>query len=132
MSLLVEETGGRTRVRRAVVFAVVLLVATFVAAIWLAVSVSVDTAIEIDEDTGLVHVTGTEAKFVGSVAGTYMGRPVLIDGLVVAGDLTENPLAWRAVCAVRNDEGTDWSRASENLRANLHSPQIEEQCRPFT
>ena len=122
---------ARARAKWSILLAVGLFAVMLVVAIWLAVSVSVDTVVEVDEATGAIHIRGTEVDFVGEVRGTYLDRDVLIEGLPVADELREMPLAWRAVCAVRDDPATDWSAARPIVRVHLQSEQMAELCRPF-
>ena len=122
---------ARRRAKWVILLAVGLFAIMLVVAIWLAVSVSVDTVVEVDEATGAIHIKGTEVDFVGEVRGTYLDRDVLIEGLPVADELQSEPLAWRAVCAVRDDPQTDWSAAKPIVRVHLHSEQMTQLCRPF-
>lgn len=107
------------------------LVIMLAAATWLAFSVSLETVTKVDEETGRIHIRGSEAKFVGFAKGTYSDHEVLIEGLPSTEQLKELPLAWRALCVVRDDPRTDWSKANPMLKVHLHSEEMTEACRPF-
>ncbi|MCP9222434.1 hypothetical protein MKP08_06715 [Erythrobacter sp. LQ02-29] len=126
-----EESLSDRRAKWAVLGSTVALAATVAIAIWLAVAVSVDTEVSIDPGSGTIHLQGTEGNFVGRVRGTYEGRPVLIEGLPVASEIKEQPIAWRAICMVRDDPATDWSEARPMLRSHLFSDRMDELCKPF-
>lgn len=117
--------------RRTVIVTMIALVAILAAALWLAVSVRLDTFVRIDGENDRIHIRGTELDFVGFATGTYAGRDVLIEGLPSTVQVEEMPIAWRALCAVRDDPRTDWSEASPMLQVHLHSDEMEEACRPF-
>lgn len=97
---------------------------------WLAFSVSLDTVTKVEKN-GQIHIRGSETKFVGYAKGVYSGHEVLIEGLPGTEQLQELPLAWRALCVVRDDPRTDWSKANPMLKVHLHSDEMNEACRPF-
>ena len=107
------------------------LVAMLVIAVWLAISVRLDTYARVDEGSDRIHIRGTETEFVGYATGTYAGRDVLIEGLPSTAQLKELPIAWRAVCVIRDDPRTDWSEADPMMKVHLHSDEMTEACRPF-
>lgn len=107
------------------------LVIMLAVATWLAVSVSLETVTRVNENTGEIHIRGSEAKFVGYAKGVYSDHQVRIEGLPSTEQLTELPLAWRALCVVRDDPRTDWSNANPMLEVHLHSDEMNEACRPF-
>ena len=107
------------------------LVIMLAVATWLAFSVSLETVTKVEDKTGQIHIRGSEAKFVGFAKGTYSGHNVLIEGLPSTEPLKELPLAWRALCVVRDDPRTDWSKANPMLKVHLHSDEMNEACRPF-
>lgn len=98
---------------------------------WLAFSVSLDSYTRLDPGTDRIHIRGPEAKFVGYATGSYAGREVLIEGLPSVDQLQELPVAWQALCLVRDDPKTDWSTANPMLKVHLHSAEMDEVCRPF-
>ncbi|MAB44224.1 MAG: hypothetical protein CMN67_02140 [Sphingomonadaceae bacterium] len=107
------------------------LVLMLAIASWLAFSVKLDTVTEVSEKSGQIHIRGSETKFVGYVKGIYSGHDVLIEGLPSTDQLQELPLAWRALCVVRDDPRTDWSESNPMLKVHLHSDEMNEACRPF-
>ena len=107
------------------------LVIMLAVATWLAFSVSLETVTKVEDKTGQIHIRGSEAKFVGFAKGTYSGHNVLIEGLPSTEQLKELPLAWRALCVVRDDPRTDWTKANPMLKVHLHSEEMNEACRPF-
>lgn len=107
------------------------LVIMLAIATWLAFAVKLDTVTEVEGASGNIHIRGSETKFVGFARGRYSGHDVLIEGLPSAEQLKELPLAWRALCVVRDDPQTDWSKANPMLRVHLHSDEMNEACRPF-
>ena len=107
------------------------LVLMLVVATWLALSVRLDSYTRIDEDSGRIHIRGSETDFVGYATARYGGREVLIEGLPSTEQLKELPIAWRALCVVRDDPATDWSKANPMLEVHLHSEEMTEACRPF-
>lgn len=114
-----------------VVVTMVALVLLIAISIWAAFSIRLDTFARIDEGTDRIHIRGTETKFVGYATGTYSGREVLIEGLPTIDQLQELPIAWRALCVVRDDPRTDWSEADPMMKVHLHSEEMKEACRPF-
>ena len=107
------------------------LVVLLAVATWLAFAVKLDTVTEVEDKSGQIHIRGSETKFVGYAKGVYSDREVLIEGLPSTEQLTELPLAWRALCVVRDDPRTDWSKANPMLKVHLHSSEMNEACRPF-
>ena len=107
------------------------LVILLAVATWLALAVKLDTVTEVEGESGKIHIRGSETKFVGHATGNYSGREVLIEGLPTTEQLEELPLAWRALCVVRGDPRTDWSKANPMLKVHLHSDEMNEACRPF-
>ena len=107
------------------------LVVLLAVATWLAFAVKLDTVTEVEGKSGRIHIRGSETKFVGYAKGVYSDREVLIEGLPSTEQLTELPLAWRALCVVRDDPRTDWSKANPMLKVHLHSNEMNEACRPF-
>ena len=107
------------------------LVILLAVASWLAFAVKLDTVTEVEGKSGKIHIRGSETKFVGYAKGVYSDREVLIEGLPSTEQLTELPLAWRALCVVRDDPRTDWSKANPMLKVHLHSNEMNEACRPF-
>lgn len=114
-----------------VVATMVALVVLIGLSIWAAVSIRLDAFARIDEGTDRIHIRGTETKFVGHAMGIYAGREVLIEGLPMINKLEELPIAWRALCVVRDDPRTDWSKADPMMKVHLHSEEMNEACRPF-
>lgn len=112
----------------ATMIALVLLIGI---SIWAAFSIRLDAFARIDAGTGRIHIRGSETKFVGYATGTYAGRDVLIEGLPTIDQLQELPIAWRALCIVRDDPRTDWSKADPMMKVHLHSEEMKETCRPF-
>ena len=104
-----------------VVATMVALVLLIGISIWAAFSIRLDTFARIDEGT----------EFVGYATARYAGRDVLIEGLPTIEQLQELPLAWRALCVVRDDPRTDWTKADPMLKVHLHSDEMNEACRPF-
>ena len=98
---------------------------------WLAFAVKLETVTEVEEGSRQIHIRGSEMKFVGFAKGTYSGHDVLIEGLPSTEQLEELPLAWRALCVVRDDPRTDWSNANPMLKVHLHSDEMNAACRPF-
>ena len=107
------------------------LVLTLVVSTALAFSVSLDSFTRVDPGSDRIHIRGVETKFVGFATGEYAGRPVLIEGLPGTDQLEELPIAWRALCMVRDDPATDWSNANPMMKVHLHSDEMNEACRPF-
>ena len=114
-----------------VVVTMVALVVLIGVSIWAAFSIRLDTFARIDEGTDRIHIRGTETKFVGYATGTYAGREVLIEGLPTIEQLEELPIAWRALCVVRDDPRTDWSKSDPMMKVHLHSEEMKVACRPF-
>lgn len=114
-----------------VVATMVALVLLIGISIWAAFSIRLDTFARIDEGTDRIHIRGTETKFVGYATARYAGRDVLIEGLPTIEQLQELPLAWRALCVVRDYPRTDWTKADPMLKVHLHSDEMNEACRPF-
>ena len=107
------------------------LVLVLAVSTWLAFSVSLDSYTRIDKDGERIHIRGVETEFVGYATGKYAGHPVLIEGLPGTDQLKELPIAWRALCMVRDDPRTDWSHANPMLKVHLHSNEMGAACRPF-
>lgn len=114
-----------------VVATMVALVLLIGLSIWAAFSIRLDTFARIDAGTDRIHIRGTETKFVGFAKGRYAGREVLVEGLPTIEQLEELPIAWRALCVVRDDPRTDWSKADPMMKVHLHSDKMKEACRPF-
>lgn len=114
-----------------VVVTMIALVVLIAVSIWAAFSIRLDTFARIDAGTDRIHIRGTETKFVGHATGNYAGREVLIEGLPTIEQLEELPIAWRALCVVRDDPRTDWSQADPMMKVHLHSEEMKVACRPF-
>ncbi len=126
--------GGldRFRSRWAILGSVALLIATICVGIWLAFAVEAPTIVTVDQQEGTISIEGPEREFAGLVTGNYEGSRVTIAGLPVIEELIDNPIAWRAFCAVRADEAADWSQATPSLRGYLNSRKIDNLCEPYS
>ena len=129
----IDESGGLDNpvAKWTIIATMAALVLTLAVSAWLAFSISLDTFTRVEKNSGQIHIRGSEMKFVGHATGTYAGHDVLIEGLPSAEQLKDLPIAWRALCIVRDDPATDWSKAEPMLRVHLHSTEMDEACRPF-
>lgn len=126
------EPGSSGRVKWTILISTGLLIVTVVVALWLAFAVNVGTTVTVDPGSGAIVIEGPESDFAGSVHGVHRSRPVTISGLPGVEEIREDSAARRAFCAVLHDPTTDWSQASEFLRAHLHSERVEILCAPFS
>ncbi len=131
MSLDHSEGLDNPAAKWTVVVTMVALVLLIGISIWAAFSIRLDTFARIEEGSERIHIRGTETKFIGHATGSYSGHEVLIEGLPTIEQLQELPIAWRALCVVRDDPHTDWSTADPMMKVHLHSDEMNEACRPF-
>lgn len=98
---------------------------------WLAFMVEVSSAIEVDDQTGVITIEGPESTFTGEVTGSYKGHQITVSGLPLPKEIKKDHVVRRTFCGFREDPDLDWSQASASLRAHIFDERMDELCAPF-
>ncbi len=115
------------RIDRFIAGIALLGLATVVVAVWLALSLKVETSIGIDE-AGKITVEGPEGDFVGVLRAEIANGALEVRGLPDPEVVAESPRARYAICIARDDPDTDWGEPSGTLRVHLHSEKFDRIC----